>query len=70
MSFLIKAPELVDHGGYSGAQFKVGDTEIFIFDIDPESDTMGRDVMTGHDNDGNEVEIHFFPDEEDDDDDE
>lgn len=62
MTFLISAPELVDHGGYFGAQFKVGDTEVFVFDIEPYGDQQGRTVMTAHDNDGNEVEIHFYPD--------
>lgn len=67
MTRLVAAPHLIDHGGYFGAHFKVGETAIFVFDIEEEADAQGRTVMTGHDDDGNEVEIHFFPAEEDDD---
>ena len=59
----IKTPELQDHGGYSGTQFRVGDESIFVFEIEDESydDPQGRTILTGHDDDGNEVEVRFFP---------
>lgn len=53
----IKTPEC-------GTQFQVGPNS-FIYVIDTEDnayeDRQGRTIVTGHDDNGDEVEVRFFP---------
>ena len=44
-------------------QFQVGKDFIYVVDVENESyyDPQGRTIVTGHDDEGNEVEVRFFP---------
>jgi hypothetical protein len=41
--------------------YKLGDDQVFIFQIEEDADSDGRTVIWAHDEDGDEVEIKFWP---------
>lgn len=63
----IKTPELE-------SQWRIGDVDVFVFDIEEDAKEYGeygysrngRTTVICHDDDGNEVEVTFYPREEDD----
>lgn len=58
----VPVPVLEDQGGYEGLLYNLGQGQIFVVEVERDADYNGRTRLTGHDDDGEEVEIWFYPD--------